>query len=96
MTDDLEYYKILSENTADYTRVCLTVHSFRDVEYLSIRKYYLDFEEVWSPSSEGISIPLTMESSSNLFVGLLEILSKAEARDLILKHFSPLLEETLK
>ena len=52
-----------------------------------MRKYYLDFEEEWKPTRDGISMPLDFDNSRNLFVGLVEILSLAESKEIIEEHF---------
>jgi hypothetical protein len=66
---------------------------FRDVEYLHLRKYYQDFDEEWKPSNEGISMPLDLHNSRELFSGLVEILSLAESRSVIEEHFSDLIKD---
>ena len=71
----------------------LTVSTFRDIEYLSIRKYYLDFEEEWKPSNQGISMPIDFDNSRNLFQGLVEILSLAEAKNILEQEFKELLDQ---
>ena len=81
------YERIISIDTIKQTQTRLTINEFREVEYLHLRKYYLDFDEDWKPSNEGISIPLTIEASQELLSGLLEILSLAESKELIEEHF---------
>ena len=72
------------------------VHTFRGVEYLHLRKYYLDFDEVWQPTPEGIAMPLDLSNSRELFMGLTEILSLAESKDTVKEHFSDLIEDLYK
>jgi hypothetical protein len=91
MSDEL--YTRIIEDFGD-KQVRLTINEFRNVEYLHLREYYQDFDENWLPSKKGISIPLTIENSKELFAGLLEILSLAESKDLILEHFKELMEQT--
>ena len=91
MADDV-YWKVVHETPDKQIR--LVVNEFRDVEYLHLREYYLDFEEVWLPSNKGVSMPLTLENSKELFAGLLEILSLGESKTLILETFKDLIEET--
>jgi len=86
------------ERTIHYDRekevqVRLVVNSFRGVEYLHIRKYYLSFEEIWMPSNEGIAIPLDLNNSKELFTALTEILSLAESREVIEYSFKDLIKE---
>jgi hypothetical protein len=80
-------------HTTDFYQVRLTVKEFRGIEYLHLRKYYLDFDEEWHPSKEGISIPLDIENSKELFIGLLEILSLAESKKLIKDNFFDIIKE---
>lgn len=77
-------------------QVRLTVSTFRGVEYLSLRKYYMDFEEEWQPSKEGVTMPIDFSNSKELFIGLVEILSLAESKDVIKEHFSDLVEDLYK
>jgi len=91
MADDV-YWKVIHETPDKQIR--LVVNEFREVEYLHLREYYLDFEEVWLPSNKGVSMPLTLENSKELFAGLLEILSLGESKALILETFKDLIEET--
>ena len=88
-----EYSKIISYDQDKEEQVRLIVNTFRDVEYLSIRKYYLDFDEEWKPTTIGISIPLTIENSREIFIGLTEILSLAESKEVIEKHFKDLIND---
>ena len=85
------YEKIIQESQHDQLR--LVVSTFREVEYLSLRKYYLDFDEEWKPSNQGITIPIDMENTRNLFQGLVEILSLAESKAIIEENFRDLLDE---
>jgi hypothetical protein len=88
-----EYTKVISYDQDKEEQVRLIVNTFRDVEYLSIRKYYLDFDEEWKPTTIGISIPLTIENSREIFIGLTEILSLAESKEVIEKHFKDLIND---
>jgi hypothetical protein len=87
------YERIVHYDTEKEIQVRLTVSSFRGIEYLHIRKYYLDFEEEWKPSNEGIAMPLDFNNSRELFSGLVEILSLAESKEIIEEHFSDLIQE---
>ena len=86
------YEKIIHYDNVKETQVRLTISTFRGIEYLSVRKYYLDFEEEWKPTRDGISMPLDFDNSRNLFVGLVEILSLAESKEIIEEHFSDLIQ----
>ena len=85
------YERVINEK--DNIQVRLVINTFRDVEYLSLRKYYLDFEEEWLPSKEGISIPLDLDNTQELFTGLVEILSLAESKSIIEDEFKEILDE---
>lgn len=91
MSDEV-YTRIIEE--FDHKQVRLTINEFRGVEYLHLREYYQDMDESWLPSNKGVAIPLTIENSKELFAGLLEILSLAESKELILEHFKELMEQT--
>lgn len=65
------------------TQVRLTVNTFRGVEYMHVRKYYLDFDETWRPTPDGVAMPLSIENSRELFIGLVKILSEAESKEII-------------
>jgi hypothetical protein len=91
MADDV-YWKVIHETPDKQIR--LVVNEFREVEYLHLREYYLDFEEEWLPSNKGVSMPITLENTKELFAGLLEILSLGESKALILETFKELIEET--
>jgi TPP-dependent indolepyruvate ferredoxin oxidoreductase alpha subunit len=41
----------------------------------------------------GVSFPLTIENSRELFIGLTEILSLAESKEVIEKHFKDLIND---
>jgi len=88
-----EYTKVISYDQDREEQIRLVVNTFREVEYLSIRKYYLDFDEEWKPTTIGISIPLTIENSREIFIGLTEILSLAESKEVIEKHFKDLIND---
>jgi len=88
-----EYSKIIHYDEVKEIQVRLTINTFRGVEYLHLRKYYLDFEEEWKPTPEGIAMPLDFDNSRNLFEALVEILSLAESKDIIEEHFKDLLKD---
>jgi hypothetical protein len=87
------YEKVIHYDEQKETQIRLTINTFRGVEYLHVRKYYLDFEEEWKPTPEGIAMPLDFDNSRNLFSGLIEILSLAESKEIIEEHFEDLLKE---
>tara|TARA_Y100001937_G_scaffold36506_1_gene52308 strand:+ start:353 stop:649 length:297 start_codon:yes stop_codon:yes gene_type:complete len=85
------YERVINEK--DNLQIRLVINTFRGVEYLSLRKYYLDFDEEWLPSKEGISIPLDLDNTQELFTGLVEILSLAESKSIIENEFKEILDE---
>lgn len=87
------YERIIAEQERKEIQWRLVVSTFRDVEYLHLRKYYLDFEGEYKPSKEGACIPLELTSLSNLFSALVEILSLAESRSSIEQHFKELIKD---
>lgn len=91
MSDEL-YSRIIEDFGEKQIR--LTINVFRDVEYLHLREYYQDLDENWLPTKKGVSMPLTLNNTRELFAGLLEILSLGESKELILEHFKELMEQT--
>ena len=85
------YSRIIHEKEDGLEQIRLTVNTFRQVEYLHIRKYYLDFNEEWKPTPEGVAMPLDFNNSRELFVGLTEILSLAESKEIIEEQFQDLI-----
>ena len=87
------YEKEIHYNEDRHEKIFLTVNTFRGTEYLSIRKYYQDFDEEWKPSREGITMAIDFNNSKSLFEGLVEIISLAEAKDVLETHFKDTLDE---
>jgi len=87
------YERTIHYDTDKEIQIRLTVSTFRGVEYLSLRKYYLDFTEEWKPSNEGVAMPLSFENSKELFAGLVEILSLAESKGILKEYFSDILDD---
>jgi hypothetical protein len=88
-----EYTKVIYYDQDREEQVRLSISTFRFVEYLSIRKYYLDFNEEWKPSNAGVNLPMSIETSKELFVALIEILSLAESKEIIEEHFKDLIND---
>lgn len=86
------YERVIHYDSEKHTQIRLVVSSFRGVEYLHLRKYYLDFEEEWKPTPEGVAFPIDFSNSKELFIGLTEILSLAESKDIIETHFREILD----
>lgn len=88
------YEKLIHFDETKQIQIKLTVNTFRDVEYLALRKYYQDFvTEEWLPSKEGITMALDFDNSRNLFIALTEILSLAESKEIIEEVFGDLIKE---
>jgi len=87
------YEKVISENEEGTEQVKLTINTFYDVEYLHLRKYYLDFDGDFKPSKDGVAMKLDFNNSKNLFEGLVEILSLAESKSILETHFKDILDE---
>ena len=90
------YEKIINYNEDKELQVRLTINTFRGIEYLHVRKYYLDFTEEWKPSPEGVAMELDFNNSRELFSGLLEILSLAESKEIIEEHFKDYIDGIYK
>tara|TARA_B100000287_G_scaffold86172_1_gene78785 strand:+ start:915 stop:1217 length:303 start_codon:yes stop_codon:yes gene_type:complete len=87
------YEKLISENSEGTEQIKLTINEFRGVEYLHLRKYYLDFEGDFKPSKDGVAMPLDFQNSRALFEGLVEILSLAEAKGILESQFKDILDK---
>ena len=85
------YEKVIQETETEQVR--LVINTFRDVEYFSIRKYYLDFDEEWKPSKDGITMPIDFNNTRNLLAGMLEIVSLAESKDIIEQELKAVLDQ---
>jgi hypothetical protein len=92
MDEDEEIYSRIVHTTDDF-QVRLTINRFRGTEYMHLRKYYMDFSEEWMPTREGVAMPLDLSNSKELFIGLVEILSLAESKDVIISNFRELLQD---
>lgn len=86
------YERVIHYDEEKQVQVRLTVNTFRGVEYLSLRKYYMDFNEEWKATPEGISMALDFNNSRELFCGLVEILSLAESKEILEEHFLDLIK----
>ena len=91
LTAPTVYEKVIQE--VDTEQVRLVINTFRGVEYMSLRKYYLNFEEEWLPSKDGITLRLGLDNSRELFVGLVEILSLAESKSILEDEFKEILDQ---
>jgi len=90
------YERVIHYDEVKQVQVRLVVSTFRGIEYLHLRKYYMDFNEEWKPTPEGVSMPLDFSNSREMFSGLVEILSLAESKEVIEENFSDLLQDLYK
>jgi hypothetical protein len=56
----------------------LSISEFKDSKYITIREWYLSFDEEWCPTKNGVSFPYTLHSTRRMYSALRELLSKAE------------------
>jgi hypothetical protein len=87
------YERVIHYDKERELQVRLTISTFRGVEYIHVRKYFLSFDEEWCPTPDGIAFPLDMDNTRELFRGLVEILSLAESKEIIQEEFSELLQD---
>jgi hypothetical protein len=77
---------VIFENREWGKQVRLTVSEFRDNYYLGIREYFLDFEEEWLPSKNGMSFPYNLKTTTNMFQAFTKLLSEAEVLHEVAKY----------
>ena len=90
------YEHIIHYDEEKQVQVRVTVNTFKGVEYLPLRKYYMDFFEEWKPTPEGIAMPIDFNNSREMFKALAEILSLAESKQIIEDQFKDLIQELYK
>lgn len=93
MEDTSEYSKVIFENMEKGLQLRLTVSDFRNVEYVHLRKYFLNYEGEWIPSKEGATMPYSISNSFALLDGLLEIVSNSEQKDVLITYLKDKLNE---
>lgn len=84
---ELLYKKIIYDNQDKFYQLNLTVSEFREKFYVNVRKYFLDYSGEYIPSREGISMEASISNVLSLLDGLIDIVSKEEAIDLIDDYF---------
>lgn len=89
---DTSYEIVLHYNETKETQIRLTVNVFRGVEYLHVREYYLSFDEEWCPTPKGCGMPLDLNNVKQMFIGLIELLSDAEANEIVDEVFKGIYE----
>ena len=86
MTDEL-YEKVIYQNDDKGYQLNLVVNEFRGKHYIHIRKYFLSYENEFIPSKEGISMEASLQNIFSLLDGLIDIVSREEAKELIHLYF---------
>lgn len=76
------FTKVIAYDPDKEIQLRLTINEFRGIQYLHLRKYFLDFEGEWVPTKDGVSMPLTILTTLKLFLALSEIMSSVE-KDLL-------------
>lgn len=93
MDENIHYNKLIEENMEKGFQVRLVVNEFRETIYIQLRKYFLTYEGNWQASREGVSIPASIENIQGLLDGMLEICSKAEGEEIIIKYYNKIKNE---
>jgi hypothetical protein len=96
MEDSEIYSAVIHQKEDGFEQTRLVINRFRGVEYLQIRKYFLAFEGDWQPSNKGLSIPLEIESTRELFKALAEVISLAESKEVIEEYFGDIIRDAYK
>ena len=86
------YEHIIHYDEEKQTQIRVVVSTFHSIEYLHIRRYYMDFDEEWKPSPEGSAMPIDFSNTRELFRALTEILSLAESKAIIEENFKDLID----
>lgn len=87
------YEKEVHFNEEKNEKVFVMVNNFRGTEYIHIRKYYMDFDEEWKPTRDGIALPIDLDNLREIFTALVEILSISEVKGVLETHFKEILDE---
>ena len=86
------YEHVIHYDEEKQIQIRVVVSTFRGIEYLHLRKYYMDFDEEWKPTPEGIAMPIDFSNTRELFRALTEILSLAESKQIIEENFQDLIK----
>lgn len=82
------YEKLIYDNQDKFYQLRLVANEFKGKQYIHIRKYFQTYEGDYQASLEGISMEASINNILNLLDGLIELVSKEEAVNLIDKYFS--------
>lgn len=89
MSDEPELYeKLIYQNDDKFYQLRLVVNEFKGKQYIHIRKYFLTYEGEYQASKEGVSMEASISNIFALLDGMMEIVSKEEALNLIDEYFS--------
>lgn len=86
------YEKLIYNNEDKFYQLRLVVNEFREKHYIHVRKYFMTYEGDYQASKEGISMEASITNILSLLDGLIEIVSKEEAKESIDKYFKDKLE----
>ena len=86
------YEHVIHYDEEKQTQLRVVVSTFRGIEYHHLRKYYMDFDEEWKPTPDGIAMPIDFNNTRELFRALTEILSLAESKQIIEENFQDLIK----
>ena len=86
------YEHVIHYDEEKQTQIRVVDSTFRGIEYLHLRKYYMDFDEEWKPTPDGIAMPIDFNNTRELFRALTEILSLAESKEIIEENFEDLIK----
>ena len=89
-----EFSRIIYQDDSKNLQLRVVLGEFREIEYLHIRKYFQSYEGDWVPSSEGVSVPITIDIVIKLTDALLELCSNSEGDDLLHKHYIEKLQKS--
>lgn len=77
------FTKTISVSEDGFTEIRLTVSDFRGKLYLSLREWYLDFEEEWQPGKVGFTWELSDTILNSFIEAFRYLFSNKEIEDLI-------------
>jgi hypothetical protein len=70
--------RVVFENEVKGFQLRLTVSEFRGQYYMGLRKWYVDIDDDWLPTRQGFSWPYDLNTTSDFFCALTEIVSEAQ------------------
>lgn len=88
------YEKLVYDNQDKFYQLRLVANEFKGKQYVHIRKYFQTYEGDYQASREGVSMEASLGNIFSLLDGLLELVSKEEATELVSKYFKDKHEQT--